>query len=164
MSTDDFPLSTEALARRTGELLFGAVRSYDRFWTAARRQADELIADVATIARKTQIKALLTSPEGKAVEAVARAGEAPDIVSALVRQSRPELRRHLLSELLVRGTEESVGAYLMFVALPQSRREALAALQHADRPPHAALLTFLRSPRAELRNAAALARSELDRS
>jgi hypothetical protein len=154
---DNLLLTADAVARRTGELLFGALRSYEQFWGSARRQSGQLIAATAFRARQARSSAISTSAEGKAVEAVARTGEVSDIVNILVREPHRELRNRLLRELLSRGTEESVGAYLMFVALPQSREEALTALHAAGPGPSSVLLAFLRSPRGELRNAAALA-------
>ncbi|HVU86840.1 MAG TPA: hypothetical protein VHD36_05940 [Pirellulales bacterium] len=153
----NLPLSADSIAQRAGNLIVSGFRYYEQFRTAARRRGEQLVARTAALARRSQAVALAASPAGKAVESVVRTGEVANIVDMLVRQPHRELRRRLLRELLVRGTEESVGAFLTFVALPQSRAEALAALETVGPQPSAALLAFLRSPQAEVRNAAALA-------
>ncbi len=112
------------LARWSGELVLEATRYRQRLWTTGRLQAGRLVASAVATVRHAQAMARASSPQVRSVEALVQQADLPDLVSWLVQEPDRKLRRRLLVELVLRGTDESVGTYLAFVVRPECRQEA----------------------------------------
>jgi len=136
---------------------------YERAIIGASRPARTKRAAETARARRSVGKAQVVSGDkSEEITHLVQQGSVAEISNQLVQEPDPHLRRSLLAELLARGTEESVGAYLTFAAQASSRDEALAALTEVGDPPYPVLFAYLEAPQATLRRAAAetLAMSE----
>jgi hypothetical protein len=126
--------------------------------TPARRLgAVRLLARIAT-PRSLSILADLTNDpatHAAAIEGLGGLVSAQDLAQMATVEPDAPLRRHLLSTLLLRRTDEAVGLYLEFVNNPRSRSEVLDIPAGMKNPPVDVLLTFLSRPQPSVRLAAA---------
>ena len=153
-----FPLSAEDAGGQMARLAVGFGRWQRQSSAIAVHRTVSLMGRVFSTAGRRQLEvARPSSPHEVDVETVIRCGTPRTIANFVVFEGDATLRRRLLAALAARGTFEAVEAYLGFVALPDVRLEALAALADVPEFPSGVLLAFLRAPTVSLRESAALA-------
>ena len=102
-------------------------------------------------------------PSGSVPSAPVVVATAPAPAPAPAPQTKPVVTAaQRIARTLDRPTPIVIHKYLMMVMDPQTKRDALAALDQMKRPPTDQLLAVLSSPRVDLREAAALALGRID--
>ena len=86
----------------------------------------------------------------------------PAAIAAKARRTNDAVQRRQLLAALIDAGESSLTAYLEFAADPATKADALAALRSATTRPVDALFAQMRSPRADLRVAAASVLGEIN--
>lgn len=138
---------------------------YERsLWEIARRGSPErrrgaarVISRIGTAQSLPILADLMNDPttHEAGILGLCRLASVADLARLATVELDPELRRSLLSTLLARRTEESVGLYLGFVNDQNFRTDALAAVATTTDPPVDLLLAFLESSQKSWRLAAA---------
>jgi hypothetical protein len=86
----------------------------------------------------------------------------PTLARLAAAEENADLQEDIFAELLTRGDEPSIGAYLDFVSQRNSAEKALSSLDYAKNPPVDVLFGFLRGVQASRRLAAALVLGRID--
>jgi hypothetical protein len=125
----------------------------------------ELLGCVGTRQSVPALVALAAFSETHApsVRALARLADAETIARLAAAERDPALQHELFAALLDAGDLRSVVAYLEFVQKPETRAQALAALDRAAAPPLDALFLLLDSSQQAQRTAAAVVLGRIDR-
>ena len=144
---------------------------YERsLWELARRGSSErrrgaarVISRIGTAQSLPILADLMNDPttHEAGILGLCRLASVADLARLATIELDPELRRSLLSTLLARRTEESVGLYLGFVNDQNFRTDALVAAATATEPPVDLLLAFLENSQKSWRLAAAQALGRL---